>query len=373
MPIFMDRHDVQGITAEEVAEVHQEDLEIQDKYDCRALTYWFDDERGTAFCLIEAPDRQAVKEMHDNAHGLMPHRIIRVDSNAVESFLGRIEDPEPSGDNRDFDFPVFRDPAFRSIMITELHDAAVLLSEVEITRSRALFNDFNEIIQKLCRKYGGQITQSTYDGFVAAFSSISRSVDCAIAIQEHLREQGRQHPERKACAGIGITASEPVTDSEEFFGEAIRLAKRLCYIAAEGEIKVSSNIRDQYKREKLSALPERGTLKALSPNEEQFLNRLMDMTEKIWNQKEIKVGDICRQIGVSKSQLYRKITDLTDQSPTEFMKEFRLEKAIELIESQRDNITEVAFESGFNNPSYFAKCFKEKFGLLPSEYRDRIG
>lgn len=369
----MDRHDVPGITAEEVAEVHQEDLKIQDKYDCRALTYWFDAERETAFCLIEAPDRQAVKEMHDNAHGLIPHRIIRVDSKAVESFLGRIEDPEPSADRHGIDFPVFRDSAFRSIMVVKLQDAAVLLSEVGVIRDRNIFNDFNKIIQKLCREYGGQITQSIYEGFVTAFSSTSESVDCAIAIQERLREQGRQHPERKACAGIGITVGEPVTDNEEFFGEAIQLAERLCYIAAEGEIKVSSNIRDQYKREKLSTLPECSMLKALSLNEEEFLNRLMDITEGVWNQKEIKVGDICRQIGVSKSQLYRKITSLTDRSPTEFMKEFRLEKAIELIKSHPDNITEVAFESGFSNPSYFAKCFKEKFGLLPSEYRDRIG
>jgi len=72
MPIFMDRHDIPGLTAMDVAEGHKQDLLIQDRYDCRALTYWFDEKRGTAFCLIEAPKKEAVERMHDEAHGLIP-------------------------------------------------------------------------------------------------------------------------------------------------------------------------------------------------------------------------------------------------------------------------------------------------------------
>ena len=66
MPIFMDRHDVsESVTAELVAQIHLEDLEIQQKYNCRGLTYWYDDARKMAFCLIEAPDRNAIVQMHD--------------------------------------------------------------------------------------------------------------------------------------------------------------------------------------------------------------------------------------------------------------------------------------------------------------------
>ncbi len=95
MSIYMDRHDVsEVVTAEHVAQLHQEDLKIEHKYGCKGLTYWFDDKRKTAFCLIEAPNEQACSEMHDDAHGEIPHQIIEVDANLVESFLGRIEDPE---------------------------------------------------------------------------------------------------------------------------------------------------------------------------------------------------------------------------------------------------------------------------------------
>ena len=66
MPIYMDRHDVSEIvTAESIAQLHQEDLKIQRQFGCRGLTYWFDDKRKTAFCLIEAPDPTAIKKMHD--------------------------------------------------------------------------------------------------------------------------------------------------------------------------------------------------------------------------------------------------------------------------------------------------------------------
>lgn len=63
MPIFMDRHDVSDeVTAENVAQLHQEDLKIQHKFNCRGLTYWFDGVRKTAFCLVEAPNKEALKK-----------------------------------------------------------------------------------------------------------------------------------------------------------------------------------------------------------------------------------------------------------------------------------------------------------------------
>jgi Protein of unknown function (DUF4242) len=55
MPIFIDRHDMRGSTAENIAEAHRKDLEIQDKYGVKYMTYWYDPERSTGFCLVDAP------------------------------------------------------------------------------------------------------------------------------------------------------------------------------------------------------------------------------------------------------------------------------------------------------------------------------
>ncbi len=119
MPIYMDRHDVsESVTAEKIAELHQEDLKVQRLFECRGLTYWFDDKRKTAFCLIEAPDKNAIVEMHTKAHGDVPHSIIEVEPSIVESFLGRIEDPKRA---RDTGLNIINDPAFRTIMVISVN------------------------------------------------------------------------------------------------------------------------------------------------------------------------------------------------------------------------------------------------------------
>lgn len=372
MPIFMDRHEILGVTAEEVAKVHQEDLKIQHKYNCRAMTYWFDKERGTAFCLIEAPDRKAVEQMHRHAHGLMPNRIIEVDSELVEVFLGRIEDPDSFASENNPHLQVFQDPGFRVLMVTGLKDAALILSKAGHTKGREHFRKWNKIIKKIINRYHGRNVKSAYDGFVLSFTSASKAIECAFEIQDSLEEYKNKINGVDFQAGIGLSAGEPVTEHKDFFGKAIQLARRLCYVADGGRIMISSKVREQYREEMPQVLHDGNPLKPLTSVEEQFLNRLMDTTERFWYQQQFSVADFCRQIGVSKSQLYRKTKRLTSRTPNDFMKEFRLKKAAKLIDEQPDNITKIAFETGFSNPSYFSKCFKKRYGLLPSEYINNI-
>ena len=80
MPIYLDRHDAPDhVTAEHVAEMHIADLACQDQFGCKGFTYWFDEKRHAGFCLIEAPNREAIEKMHDHAHGDIPAQIIEVE------------------------------------------------------------------------------------------------------------------------------------------------------------------------------------------------------------------------------------------------------------------------------------------------------
>ncbi|MEO0334561.1 MAG: helix-turn-helix transcriptional regulator, partial [Bacteroidota bacterium] len=74
------------------------------------------------------------------------------------------------------------------------------------------------------------------------------------------------------------------------------------------------------------------------------------------------------EIGMSRMQLHRKLKALTNQSATEFVRDIRLQKAAQMLEQDGTQVAEVAYDVGFNHLSYFAKSFKEKFGLSPSEY-----
>jgi hypothetical protein len=85
-----DDRDVSVTSTANIAEAHRKDLEVQQQYGVRFLTYWFDEKRWTAFCLIDAPDAETAMRVHDEAHGDVAKDVIEVDLSAVEAFLGRV-------------------------------------------------------------------------------------------------------------------------------------------------------------------------------------------------------------------------------------------------------------------------------------------
>ncbi len=79
MPLFMDVHEeVEGLTAEALAEAHTRDLEVQGDHGVAYHQYWFNEDEGTVFCLVEAPDAEAANTVHREAHGLVADRITPV-------------------------------------------------------------------------------------------------------------------------------------------------------------------------------------------------------------------------------------------------------------------------------------------------------
>jgi hypothetical protein len=77
MPIYRDRHYIEGATRHTLANAHEKDLAIQSKYGVNFLTYWFDEARSTAFCLVEAPTKEAIHKAHDEAHGPCQTRSLK--------------------------------------------------------------------------------------------------------------------------------------------------------------------------------------------------------------------------------------------------------------------------------------------------------
>ena len=71
MPLYLDRHDLSGVTPEEIVKAHENDLRVAPKHDVDFLAYWFDADLGTAFCLARAPGAENVAAAHDEAHGLV--------------------------------------------------------------------------------------------------------------------------------------------------------------------------------------------------------------------------------------------------------------------------------------------------------------
>ncbi|MCM4166350.1 HTH-type transcriptional activator RhaR [Arenibacter antarcticus] len=363
MPIYMDRHDIpEAITAEHVAEMHREDLKIEHLFGCKGMTYWCDEKRRTAFCLINAPNKQAIQDMHDHAHGDVPHRIIEVDGTIVESFLGRIEDPEKS---QKTELNIINDPAFRTIMVIELRRVSFLVGDAQPYQNQIL--KYKKSILSSIEKFLGRIVKQKSDYFLLSFNSVTNAVLCAQEIHSHLNSTSNNLSYTGIQLSIGLHAGVPVTEKESIFEDTIIMAERFCAII-HGKIVLSHEVWQLYESENFNVKLNQNNLKTLSIGEEKFINLIMDYTEKEWTNTSFNSDDFSKNLGYSKSQLYRKMIALTSKSPNNFIKDYRLKNALQLLKKNAKNISETAFTTGFNSPAYFSKCFLDNFGILPSKY-----
>jgi len=355
MPIYMDRHDVsETVTAEDIARLHQQDIKVQDQFGCRGLTYWFDDNRKTAFCLIEAPHEEALREMHSFAHGAVPHRVIEVDPSIVESFLGRLEDPKKV---QDTGLNIINDPAFRTIMVIELK--LLTLTKGDLARFRCGVQELGVMVPDVLREFNGTLVRQTNGCFLISFQSVSDAVHAALEI----RTVGKE----KLLFKIGLSTGVPVTEKSLIFEDAIRLAQRMAMFGKE-DIVVSAEVRELYDNENPAALAGKKGVCCLTADDEQFITRLMDHAEKTWSDVKLKVDDLNKEVGYSKPKLYRKMILLTGKPPVTFIKEYRLNEALSLLNKEAGNVSQIAYETGFSSPSYFAKCFQKRYGQSPTEY-----
>jgi signal transduction histidine kinase/DNA-binding response OmpR family regulator/ligand-binding sensor domain-containing protein len=104
--------------------------------------------------------------------------------------------------------------------------------------------------------------------------------------------------------------------------------------------------------------------------DQQFLNELLQVIEQHLPEPEFNVDNLAKTMIMGRTSLFRKIKALTGDSPVEFIRSYRLKRAMQLIVAKHGNITEIAFQVGFSDTSYFSKCFKKKFKNPPSFYME---
>jgi AraC-like DNA-binding protein len=169
---------------------------------------------------------------------------------------------------------------------------------------------------------------------------------------------------------IAVNAGEPVSNNNHLFGDAIQFARRLCYINGHSQIAITALVKELTIKDHFQQSA--NNIFSLAPQDEALLELLFNKLEEQWQNPDFTVGEFCHSLAMSQSQLYRKTIELTGKSPNVFLKEFRLEKAKELLNKQRYNISQITFDAGFTSPSYFTKCFKNTYGLLPMAYLDLL-
>lgn len=229
---------MKGVTAVDVADAHRKDLDIQDAHGVRFLTYWYDEPRGTAFCLVEAPSIEAAMRVHHEAHGAIAGEVIEVELSAVEAFLGRVTDPQPPVNDRG---PAV-DSAFRAVLFTDIVDSTGMTARLGDVRAVEMVRAHDGMVRRALAGCGGREVKHTGDGIMASFDDVAAAAACACSIQKAIAafNHGSGEP---LHVRIGIHAGEPIEDSNDLFGATVQIAARICQDAAADSIIVSEKVR----------------------------------------------------------------------------------------------------------------------------------
>lgn len=235
--MYLDRHDLPGISPEELADAHYQDLAAQDAHDVRYHTYWFDPDDGSVFCLAEGPSREAIEAVHRQAHGALASTIIELEPGApLNAFFGALPN-HPTG-------TAYSAPAMRAIVFTDVVGSVAQTHQLGDDGHLRLLREHDEIVRTALAAYDGREVKHTGDGIMAAFSSVASAVAFAVDVQRNLFERNAM-AEVPLDVSVGISAGEPVTgDDGDLFGAAVQLAARLCNSASAGDIAVSVAVRE---------------------------------------------------------------------------------------------------------------------------------
>ena len=209
MALFLDRHKAPGATAADIAAAHELDLAVQDKYQVRYVTYWFDDGEGTVFCLAEGPDRESLETVHREAHGLVADNIIEVGDGPINAFLGDIP-RHPAGE-------AYVESPVRVILFTDLCDSTQQTQELGDEGYMLLLREHDELVRTALHKQGGREVKHTGDGIMASFLSVSAAVESGIDIQRSF-VTGTKVPSGPSTSALASTSGSLLPSEETCSG-----------------------------------------------------------------------------------------------------------------------------------------------------------
>ncbi|HRN54904.1 MAG TPA: DUF4242 domain-containing protein [Agriterribacter sp.] len=361
MPLYMDFHHIENVTIEDVKRAHIADVAIQDKYGVRYHQFWVNQEAGAVFCLIEGPDPQTCEKVHQAAHGNIACALTEVEPGFYEMMMGSGHTVNSHGlVQKKNGTP---DTGYRTILVVSLYG---------ITKATASSDLFMLLTPNWARKivreqmegfWGRHLAWDTDDSLIAVFDDATDAVHCALGIKKSLEQFENKQPE--IIFKMGLSASQPVTKAGDFFREAIQLGHRLSLTAPDNQILVCDLVKKICGNEDVFS---DDAIKSLNTKEQEFISHLIYVAASKISDRKFDLNKLSSEVCVSRPQLYRKITALTGRSPNDFITDLRMQKALSLLRQKKSGIAEIAYHAGFNSPSYFSKCFVEKFGCTPSTF-----
>jgi hypothetical protein len=210
MPLFIDIHEIPGVTTEVAAAEHIKDIEAQGPFAVDYNKYWINEQSGKIFCMCEAPSMEAAMEVHRIAHGTGADRIIEVTPDLVELFMGpslveatgaALLPPNAEGTY---------DTGTRTFLFTDIVGSTELTQRLGDDASFQLVAVHDRIVRDALAANGGREVKHTGDGIMAVFVSAAFAIRAAIDMQ-------RAFVNEAFDIRIGLAAGEPVERQGDFF------------------------------------------------------------------------------------------------------------------------------------------------------------
>jgi class 3 adenylate cyclase len=245
MPTYIDIHEIKGgVTADDVAKAHAHDVKVEGKYGVHYHKYWVNEKAGKIFCLCDAPSAEAAMEVHREAHGLIPEKIIQVEPDVADLFLGKSQVNEVGAVVMPGDKADARDPGIRTVLFTDIVESTSLTQRLGDEEAMEVLRVHDSVVRDALAALKGREVKHTGDGIMASFVSAAAAVRCAAQIQRELAQRAREKSNLPIKVRIGGAAGEPVERNSDIFGSTVQLAARLCSHAAPEQIVVSSVVAD---------------------------------------------------------------------------------------------------------------------------------
>jgi class 3 adenylate cyclase len=239
----MDIHEIPGgITAEEVAKAHAHDVAVEGKYGVHYHKYWVNESAGKIFCLCEAPTAEAAMQVHRQAHGQVAEKIIQVEPEVADLFLGGSEVNGEGAVLLPGGAAEARDPGIRTVLFTDIVDSTSLTQKLGDEIAMEFLRVHDRIVRNALAAAKGREVKHTGDGIMASFVSAAAAVRCAMQIQRELARREREEQDHHIKVRIGGAAGEPVEQNNDIFGTTVQLAARLCSHAQPDQILVSTAV-----------------------------------------------------------------------------------------------------------------------------------
>jgi AraC-like DNA-binding protein len=339
MPLYMEFHKAVNLSMDDLKSRAAAGNRTLQQLQVRYHQFWIDEESGNVFCLMEGPDRGICEWVHRWIYG---GEIVSL--TAVKECLHH----ESSDINTESLVGNSALKSLRPILVAHLNTFA-LESHFDAADTDAL----TSLVKELIVSGGGTELTADDDHCIAAiFLTTEDALDCASRIQQTLIT-------KRLFFSFHLIVM-PV--SREPIEVALIFPRQLCELGEDSTVTVSGHFKSSIKPERFLSL---NTLTAAG---EKFMKDLFVIVEEHISDDDFSVDTLARSVGISRPQLYRRIHLLTNRSPNIFIRDLRMGRALSLLRKRNKNISEVALEVGYTNPSYFARTFASKYGCTPSGY-----